>query len=150
MGYKRIAAAGLVLGSALVLMAAQEARKPLVRKDLLVFGSGVTAPPLRDIFRPKATVYAPAPRPVGPAVTPGTIPGRDAPGGFSLDLSYIGSIDKGGRTIALVVRNGQTVSVGEGEEVAPGYRVIRVTLQEIVVEGPNNERKTFRRQGDRP
>ena len=45
--------AGLALGWAVSLFAAQEARKPLVRKDLLVFGSGEIAAPVRDIFRPK-------------------------------------------------------------------------------------------------
>ena len=152
MGYRTIAA-GLVLGAAVVLCAAQETGKPLVRKDLLVFGSPQAAPPLRDIFRPTAAAGPAVPRPLGPGPTaPAAGPAAkpEAPGGFTLNLSYIGSVDKGGRTIALVVRNGQTVSVGEGEEIAPGYRVIRVTAQEIVVEGPNKEQKTFRRQGDRP
>ena len=51
---------------------------------------------------------------------------------------------------ALVLRNGQTVSVGEGDEIAPGYKVVGVTADAIVIQGPNSERKTFQRQGDRP
>jgi hypothetical protein len=152
MGYRTIAA-GLVLGAGVVLCAAQETGKPLVRKDLLVFGSPQSAPPLRDIFRPKAAAGPAVPRPLGPGPTtpaagPASKPG--APGGFTLNLSYIGSVDLGGRTIALVLRGGQTVSVGEGDEISPGYKVVQVTAREIVVEGPNGERRTFRLQGDRP
>jgi hypothetical protein len=150
MGYKKIAAAGFVLGGALLLIAAQEPQKPLVRKDLLVFGSGEIAPPVRDIFRPKTAAPPPGRRPVGPVTTPGATSVPEVPAAFTLNMSYIGSVIAGGRTIALVLRNGQTVSVGEGDEIAPGYKVIRVTAQEIVVEGPNSERKTFPRQGGRP
>ncbi len=150
MGNKTITAAGLVLCGALVLIAAQETQKPLVRKDLLVFGTGEIAAPIRDIFRPKTTASPSVRRPVGPAATPAVTRGPEVRAGFTLNISYIGSVDAGGRTIALVLRNGQTVSVGEGEDVAPGYKVVRVTAQEIVVEGPNSERKTFPRQGGRP
>ena len=152
MGYRTIAA-GLVLGAAVVLCAAQETGKPLVRKDLLVFGSPQAAPPLRDIFRPKAAAGPAVPRPLGPgpaAPAAGPAAKPEAPGGFTLNLNYIGSVDLGGRTIALILRGGQTVSVGEGDEISPGYKVVQVTAREIVVEGPNGERRTFRLQGDRP
>jgi hypothetical protein len=151
MGYRKAAVAVLVLGGAAALFAAQEARKPLVRKDLLVFGSGEIAPPLRDIFRPKTAASAFVPRPGGPAFGPSAaVPLPEAPLAFALNISYIGSIKAGGATIALVLRNGQTISVGEGDEIAPGYKVVRVTAEAIVVQGPNSERKTFPRQGDRP
>jgi hypothetical protein len=148
------AAAGLVLGGVLALFASQttEAPKSLVRKDLLVFGSGEIAPPVRDIFRPKTTaVPAAVRRAGGPAVKPsGDVPRPDVPQAFTLNLSYIGSIKSGGRTFALVLRGGQTLSVGEGDEIAPGYKVVRITAEAIVVQGPNGERKTFPLQGDRP
>jgi len=150
MGYKKIVA-GLVLGGALVLIATQEPRKPLVRKDLLVFGSGEIAAPLRDIFRPKTAAPAFVARPGGPAAKPSAaVLKADVPPAFTLNITYIGSIKLGGRTIALVLRGGQTLSVGEGDEVAPGYKVVSVTADAIVVEGPNSERKTFPLQGDRP
>jgi hypothetical protein len=148
MGSRTITAAGFVLGLTLVLAAAQEPVKPLVRKDLLVFGSGQVAPPLRDIFRPRPSAGPFVPRPGGPGPrVPAAVPTSrpDTPAAFTLNLSYIGSVNLGGRTIALVLRSGQTVSVGEGDEISPGYKVLRVTDQEIVVEGPNSERKTFTR-----
>jgi len=147
-------AAGLILCGALALSAAQDpaTTRPLVRKDLLVFGSGEIVPPIRDIFRPKAAAVASAvPRPGGPAVKPSVdIPRPEAPPAFALNISYIGSIKAGGKTIALVLRSGQTVSVGEGDEIAPGYKVVGVTAEAIIVQGPDGERRTFPRQGDRP
>lgn len=150
----RTAAALLAFGGALALFASQggEDLKPLVRKDLLVFGKGEIAPPVRDIFRPKsAGAAASAVRPAGPAFMPAAgVPGPEAPPSFNLNISYIGSIKSGGRTIALVLRGGQTLSVNVGDEIVPGYKVVGVTAEAIVVQGPNGERKTFPRQGDRP
>jgi hypothetical protein len=150
----RTAAAFFAFGGGLALFAAQagEAPKPLVRKDLLVFGKGEVAPPIRDIFRPKAGGAAPAvARPAGPAVNPVPgVPAPEAPPSFNLNISYIGSIKSGGQTIALVLRGGQTLSVKEGDEIAPGYKVVGLTAEAIVVQGPTGETKTFPRQGDRP
>lgn len=155
MGFRpRFAAALLALGATAFFAAGQsaEAPKPLVRKDLLVFPKGEIAPPLRDIFRPRV-VAAPAPtaRPSGPAVVPG--PGTPAPApppSFALNLSYIGSIKSGGQTIALVLRGGQTLSVKEGDEIVPGYKVISLNDEALVVQGPTGETRTFPKQGDRP
>ncbi|MBE3129909.1 MAG: hypothetical protein IMZ54_04220 [Acidobacteria bacterium] len=150
MAFKKAVIAGLALGWAVSLFAAQEDRKPLVRKDLLVFGSGEIAAPVRDIFRPK-TAAPPVVRRAGePAVKSAAVFRPDAPPSFTLNFSYIGSVKSGGQTIALVLRNGQAVSVGEGDEIAPGYKVVKVTAEAIVIQGPNSERKTFPRQGDRP
>jgi hypothetical protein len=150
MAFRKMAIAGLVLSSAVSLFAAQEARKPLVRRDLLVFGSGVIAAPVRDIFRPKPATPAGVRRAGGPAVKWAAVSQPDATPSFTLNLSYIGSIKSGGQIIALVSRNGQTVSVGEGDEIAPGYKVVKVTAEAIIIQGPNSERKTFPRKGDRP
>jgi hypothetical protein len=154
MASKRTAVAVvLALGGALGLLAAQsaEAPKPLVRKDLLVLGTGEPPPLVRDIFRPKTTAAAPAVRRAsGPATAgPAVAPAETAPA-FSLSISYLGSIKAGGRTIGLVLRGGKTLDVAEGDEIAPGYKVVGVTSEAIVVEGPNGERRTFTKQGDRP
>jgi hypothetical protein len=150
----RTAAALFVLAGALTIFAAQEgaAGKPLVRKDLLVFGKGEVAMPLRDIFRPRAAAAATAVRrPAGPAINPATgAPVPEETPAFNLNISYIGSVKSGGQTIALVLRGGQTLSVKEGDMVAPGYKVISLTAEAIVVQGPTGETRTFPRQGDRP
>ena len=149
------AAAGLALGGALALFAAQDAPapKPLVRRDLLVSESGEIAPPVRDIFRPRFTAApaAPARTPGRPAPKPAAPePAPEAQPTFVLTLSYIGSIRSGGRTIALVLRGGQTLSVGEGDEIIPGSTGVWVTAAALIVQGPDGERKSFKKQGERP
>jgi hypothetical protein len=124
----------------------EKEKPPIVRTDLLFLDAKEPAPPLRDIFRPKAA-RTPVPRPTArPAsAKKPAAPPPEAAAGFALDLTYIGSVGVSGRTMALVLRGGQTVSVAEGDEILPGYRVVRITPEEIVVEGPNSERKTFTR-----
>jgi hypothetical protein len=125
--------------------------KPIVRKDLLVFGKGQILPPRRDIFRP-SYYGTPASGPMmamRPALKPKT-PKVEEPPAFVLNLVYVGSVRSGGKIMALVIRDGQTMPVAEGDEVVAGYKVVRITPDEIEIEGPNSERKTFSRQGDRP
>jgi hypothetical protein len=124
----------------------EASRPPIVRTDLLFLDREEPGQAVRNIFRPKAS-SSPAARPAvrrpsgkAPAAAP---PAQ--PAGFALELTYIGSVGVSGRIMALVLRGGQTVSVAEGDEVLPGYRVVRITAEEIVVEGPNSERKTFTR-----
>jgi hypothetical protein len=125
--------------------------KPLIRKDLLSFGQGEIAPPRRDIFRPRATA-----QPTSPQSPQVVTPARKLPtpaGGppaFALNIVYVGSARSAGKIVALVLLDGQTTPVAEGDEITPGYKVLRVTADEIEVVGPNSERKTFSRQGDRP
>src|SRR5512138_978273 len=151
----RILAALALCAGALALHAAQNPpapEKPLVRKDLLVFGRRAAAPPVRDIFRPRAVAAPPvtAVRPAGPAVKPatGAPPAPETPPAFDLNISYIGSVKSGGATLALILRAGQTESVRQGDEIVPGYRVIRLTADAIVVQGPTGETRTFTKQGD--
>ncbi len=129
---------------------AQGPQPPLVRRDLLTKEKDDSGAPLRDIFRPKtAAVPAPAAvfRPVArkPAAPP-------APAGpvFSLNLTFNGSVELAGKVMGLVTVGGQTISVAVGDEITPGYRVVRVASDSIEVEGPNAIRKTFYRQGTLP
>jgi hypothetical protein len=125
--------------------------KPLIRKDLLSFGQGEIAPPRRDIFRPRATAQPASPQspqvvtPARKLLTP-----AGGPPAFALNIVYVGSARSAGKIVALVLLDGQTTPVAEGDEITPGYKVLRVTADEIEVVGPNSERKTFTRQGDRP
>jgi len=153
MASRSTTAAVLVLGGALGLLAAQsaDAPKPLVRKDLLVLRSGEPPPPIRDIFRPRAAAAAPAVRrPAGPAPAAPVVLAPETPPAFTLSISYLGSIKAGGRTIGLVLRGGQTLDVAEGDTISPGYKVVSVTAEAIVIQGPSGERRTFTKQGDRP
>ncbi len=162
MEYKRTLIALVIVGGALSsavwplqerpkagAKAPSEKAKPLIRKDLLVFEEGDLPSPLRNIFRPKSSPRRGPVRkaPVVPKPVVKAPPEKDQPPEFTLDLSYIGSVQSGGVTMALVMRSGQAVPVAAGEEIIPGYRIVRITPQEIEVEGPGAQRKTFSRQG---
>ena len=128
---------------------AQESH-PLIRKDLLGSGEETPPPTLRNIFRPKPSASRTPARPAPAVKRPATqTPPPEPKPTFSISLNYIGSVQSAGRTLALVVRSGEAIPVGEGEEVAPGYRVTRITPLEIEVQGPGGEKKVFSRQGDR-
>jgi hypothetical protein len=130
---------------------AEKDAKPLIRKDLLKFGQGEIAPPRRDIFRPRTYQQVAAPQIPAVAASTRKLPGiAAAQPTFTLSIAYVGSARSAGKIIALVLVDGQTTPVAEGDEIAPGYKVVRVTPDEIEVQGPNSERKTFFRQGDRP
>lgn len=118
-------------------------KPPIVRTDILFLDKDEVGPPLRDIFRPRVS-KAPAARPAAKPPVAKLDPPPAEPA-FVLDLTYIGSVGVAGRIMALVLRSGQTISLAEGDEIVKGYRVIRITADEIVVEGPNAERKTFTR-----
>ncbi len=123
------------------------AEPPLVRTDLLKAVSGNHVVPRRDIFRPKFAPVPQAPVPQAgrpPVAGPAAKPADPAPT-FTLTLSYLGPVSGGGKTLALVTVNGQTLPVAVGDEVAPGYKVLRITADSVVVEGPNAETKTFTR-----
>jgi len=144
---------GLCLALALVAARPDKARtpaaadgKPLIRKDLLTFGLGKIVPSRRDIFRP-ADAVRPAAAPAKPSRRPAPV--AEQPG-FALNIVYVGSVRSAGTVLALVVQNGRTITVAAGDEIVPGYKVLRVTADEIEITGPNSERKTFARQGDRP
>ena len=150
----RVAAVLFVCAAALAQKTApaKAPEKPLVRKDLLVFGKGEIAPPIRDIFRPRAAGIGAVPiRAARPAATaaPGAPPVEQPPS-FDLSISYIGSVKSGGQTLALILRAGRTESVREGDEIVPGYKVLSLTAEAIVVQGPTGETRTFQKQGDRP
>jgi len=125
--------------------------KPLIRKDLLTFSGGEIVPPRRDIFRPLASA-----QPVVPQIPSAKAPAQkrqasaNEPPAFALNLVYVGSVRAAGKIVALLLKDGQTISAAVGDEIIPGYKVLRVTPDEIEVGGPNSERKTFARQGDRP
>jgi len=59
-------------------------------------------------------------------------------------------VSSGSPRNALILRGGQTLSVKEGDEIVPGYKVLRLSAESIIVQGPTGETRTFPRQGDRP
>lgn len=118
---------------------------PLVLKRLLDAGREEDARVIRDIFRPLTQA---------PAVEAGragqNAPARPVePGPQQLELAYLGFVRSGERLTAVVIFQGQTLTVALDEEIAPGFKVTRLTPDEIEIAGPGASKKVFFRQGER-
>ncbi len=128
-------------------------RTPLVRLDLLAApGAAGSAAVVRDPFHAIGAAPAPA---AGKAPVRARRAAAEAPQAapaaprFDLDAAYVGFVRGGTGLAAMVVVSGRTYTVTQGEELVPGYRVVRLTEELIEVESSASVRKTFYRQGDR-
>ena len=127
---------------------------PLVRMDLLKALPPDPAAPIRDIFSPGRAVAAPE------IIAPGEIPAGEesdvegtptaAPGEPALDLAYIGWVTSGRKVVALLITEGQTLAVVEGEEIVPGLKVDKIGPDRIEVIGPGGKRTSVPVQGEQP
>lgn len=118
---------------------------PLVLKRLLDPGREEDVHVVRDIFRPLA--QAPAAEAGRSGLNAPTRPAE--PVTPQLELTYLGFVRSGERLTAIVVFQGQTLTVAVDEEVAPGYKITRLTPDEIEIAGPDAAKKVFYRQGER-
>jgi len=139
--------------------AAAKEVKSLLRKDLLQIRKQDAAPPLRNIFAPRAGSSRPG---------DGALPGRplpamdfqaadesaeadetaEAPPVITVDLRYIGFIESPRRLVALVIFEGRAVAVVEGDVVGEGIRIGKVTRQQIEVVLPDSSTRTFSLEGE--
>jgi|GEM_PF-826679 len=126
----------------------EAAGERIVRLDLLAQESRPLASVIRDPFRPVITVR-PARAGVRNPVRKENQAGLSGSPAFKLDMTYVGFVRGSSDLVGLVVVSGVTYSVARGDEIVPGYRVIRLTEELVEVEGPGAARKTFKRQGDR-
>lgn len=123
---------------------------PLIRTDLLVIEEGDIPEPLRNPFRPRVAPKANVVEKAPAVKTPPAEPPSEEPPPFPLNLTYLGSAQTGGKTTALILLNGQALPIAEGEEVVPGYKIVRITTEEVEVEGPDMQKKIFTRRGGMP
>jgi hypothetical protein len=124
--------------------------KSLIRKDLLVPGKPRTELAGRNIFAPGLYVTeAESTESEDPA-------GREdrkesaaeaKPAQPEIFLTYSGYIKSETRVIALIVLDGETLAVFEGEQVREDVRIGKITLEAIEVIGPGSLRMSFPLQG---
>jgi len=139
--------------------AAAKEVKSLLRKDLLQIRKQEAAPPLRNIFAPRAASsrpgdVAPPGRPL-PAMdsqaadeSAATDETAEAPPVITIDLRYIGFIESRRRLVALVNFEGQAIAVVEGDIVGEGIRIGKVSRQQIEVVLPDSSTRTFSLEGE--
>lgn len=128
-----------------------EAKKSLIRKELLFTEKKELKPPRRNIFSPRSSgIREEAPEALrtsrGLQET-----GDDFEDDASLpsfNLRYIGYIDSGQRIIALVIFEGQAMVVEEDERISEQLQVGKITTKEIEIIGPGAERRKYSLEGE--
>ncbi len=128
----------------------------LIRWEWLPATPAPPAPPKRDIFSPRST---PVPgedrvRPDAVFARPGEAPpeagGKPTePQPPAFELRFIGwsfgVAQK--RLVGIVLLDGTAAAVAEGETLANGFTVTRITRREIEVRGPDGKTQTFALEG---
>jgi hypothetical protein len=131
--------------------------------DLLERAKSETGLPTRNIFAPRqasavpATIsqgnQSPLPSPNLPSDHPQTAGQGDTEpqaAVFSIDLRYIGFVVSPQKVIALIVFQGQTLAVAEGEVISEGIRVGKITKEQFEVILPDSSKRSFSLEGDEP
>jgi len=113
-----------------------------IKKDLLPKLTPEMAAVKRDPFRPASALAA-----RGPARRPSAVetePRLTKPSSIleSLSLSCLGLVNSGHKRMALIVVDGQAVTLAEGEELIPGIRLAAISTEEIIFrDNQGNSRK---------
>jgi hypothetical protein len=129
---------------------------PLVRMEYLKTRIQPAAAPLRDIFSPGGYTAPDLPaRAAGRGlVPPGTTPeeaaaASEAPPIPVLNLRFIGFSynPSRNRIVALILLDGIASAVAEGESLANGLKIVRITRRELETQGPDGKSLTFALEG---
>ncbi len=130
----------------------KEEAKSLIRMDLLRLSKTETGLPKRNIFAPRSP-SSPFP-PLQPQDDLGLNEAATPPSKeqerptFNVNLRYIGYIESSGRMIALVILEGQTLAVAEGEVISEGIRIGKISRAEIEVILPDSTTRKFSLEGE--
>ncbi len=139
----------------------QKAISSLIRMDLLPKEGISPSPPERDIFSPYSTFNELARTPSGreeggrpSSITSGGSAEENLePGlswvGHSLTLRYIGYVHSPQKTVALIFLGGLALAVEEGDLIEAEVRVEKITPEELVVVGPNGEKRSLSLEGEK-
>ncbi len=113
-----------------------------IKKELLGRLKPEMAAIKRDPFRPVSTgaVRASARRGLPPESEPQPV--RQASILESLNLSCSGVVTSGNKKMALILVDGQAITLAEGEELIPGIRLTRIAADEVIFQDDRgNSRK---------
>jgi hypothetical protein len=134
--------------------AAAKPSGPLLRKDLLAGVRVGVSPFRRDIFLPQgpgagmplvlASPMGAPPRPAASAVD--EKPAEEAP---PVAVRYVGFIRAQGKFLALVLIDGQSAALAEGDEAGAAGRIVRIASNEIEILGPDGKSFKLPLEGER-
>lgn len=130
----------------------------LIKIELLSKTQKIPPPVLRNIFSPQlpsssaSLASSGKPEPIGGPMEISSKEGKEEGANQShyfLSLRYIGYVYSSKKTIALVIVEGLTMAVEEGEYVWPEFKVIKITPEEIVIAGPDKGEIRFSLEGEK-
>jgi len=158
----RLALAGAAVAAVAVIalsgtVPAEDASKPIVRRDLIRLTAPVFPPVTRDPFSVVAFVGG---QPVlgDPAAGAGFPPAREVPPVVEMAppapiVRFVGSIlikNKTGNVFtALVLVDGAAAAVSVGDTFGRGWKVLNITEKELTVQDPEGTAQVFVFQGER-
>ncbi len=120
----------------------QTEKTSFIKKEVLNYITPEMASVKRDLFRPAADAAAKREirvvRPVEPvSEVTGVSSILD-----SLNLSCPGLVQSGNKRMALIVVDGQPITLAEGEELLPGIKLVSISADEIIFrDDRGNQRK---------
>ena len=132
--------------------------KSLIRKDLLQVQRGAVGLPKRNIFSPQSSPRNSLQGDLGAAQKPQPGLGDEqneahgeeaqAPPAMTINLRYIGFVESPRKRIGLIILEGQTMAVVEGDVISEGVRIGKVTAQEIEIIMPDSTTRKFSLEGE--
>lgn len=133
-----------------------EAKVPsLLRLDLLFQAKSPMAPPVRNIFSPHRSGSRsglPGNYQFDPGMSESESEAEDQEAMedyiAQIELRYIGYIWSEKKAVALIIFEGETMAVSNGEIIAEDVRIIKITPAEIEFIGPDSEAKKVLLEGE--
>lgn len=113
-----------------------------IKKELLDRLKPEMAAVKRDPFRPVSTGAVRGPVRIAVTAEAADRPVRQASILESLNLSCSGLVTSGNKKMALILVDGQAITLAEGEELIPGIRLTRIAADEVIFQDDQgNSRK---------
>lgn len=127
-----------------------------IRMDLLTEEKKPMSPPMRNIFTQKsAAVFEELSSEEMKEKIDEAMSTTDSPAQIentisSLNLRYLGYVLSGRKVVGLIVFRGEALAVVEGDLIAEGFTVGRISPDDIEVLGPDSEPMLFSLEGEFP
>lgn len=131
--------------------------KSLVRKDLLLRERKKLVPPKRNIFAPGTTLIEETgfeerdqrERLPGLTAEPEAKTEREM-ATSSFDLRYIGYVTSDQKIVGLIIFRGEPLAVEQGDLIAEGVEVGKITTAEIEIVGPDSKQRKYSLEEEKP